>query len=62
MTDLIECTEARPWDKKQSPNARVRHHGAVEIKGSTRDGYPGGDIVKMVCNFCHHDWETELPQ
>lgn len=55
----FQCTKATPWDKEiKGP---VTHHGAAEV-GEQRDGYPGGDIVTMRCEFCGHEWETELPQ
>lgn len=55
----IECTEDRPWDG--TLNRQVRHHGAYEL-GEQEDGWPGGDIVRMKCAFCGHEWTKELPQ
>jgi hypothetical protein len=59
MTAIFECTETTPWDRKTK--MRVRHHGAGEV-GEQEDGYPGGDIVRMHCRFCGHEWKQELPQ
>lgn len=56
--DVFQCTETNPWDGRRGP---VRHHGAHEV-GEQEGGYPGGDIVKMRCRFCKHEWERELAQ
>lgn len=55
----VECTKENPWDHKTVP---VRHHGAHEVPGSQRDGWPSGDTVQMKCDYCGHEWEKELPQ
>ncbi len=58
---VIECTVEKPWNKIKQPEARVRHHAAREV-GEQEDGYPGGDIVTMVCPSCGTKWRMELPQ
>jgi len=63
MTDhskpVIECTQAAPWDR--ITRGRVRHHGAHEI-GDQQSGWPGGDIVRVRCRWCGHEWTEELAQ
>lgn len=58
MAEVLECTKDAPW--KGQPG-RVRHHDTAEV-GEQEDGWPGGDIVRIRCRNCGHEWEQELPQ
>ena len=53
------CTPQTPFRGQQS---RARHPLAREIKDSQRNGWPGGDVVQMLCPVCGSSWEQELPQ
>lgn len=60
MTERFQCTKDTPWAPgKPTP---VVHVDAHEVDGSERDGWPGGDTVKMICPNCGHTWRKELPQ
>lgn len=52
------CTAENPWDRV--PGWRWQHPAAVEI--TTKDGYPGGDLVTYRCPHCDLEFEVELPQ
>lgn len=54
------CTAEQPMPAGYQ--GRVSHDGASEVHDSQRDGYPGGDTVKMRCPNCGHTWTEELPQ
>lgn len=55
---LYVCLPSSPWNVEMG--TPVIHPYAQEI--SSKDGYPGGDIVEMRCPVCNHEWEMELPQ
>lgn len=59
---IIECTPDNPWNGESEEWQRVRHQRAHEVHDSQKDGWPGGDIVTMVCPDCGTRWEKELPQ
>lgn len=43
---MFECTKDNPWaEGKPTP---VRHHNTHEV-GEQENGYPGGDIEKLMC-------------
>lgn len=56
----ILCTPEEPWDHK--PTSGVVRHTDVEEIGEQRDGWPAGDIQRMRCRNCGHEWDEELPQ
>jgi len=62
ITDLRwhKCTPEDPWTP--TTGKRGMHPDAEEVDGSQRDGYPGGDTVKMRCPTCGAEWREELPQ
>ena len=53
------CTEETPW--REGEPGPVCHPRAYEV-GDQKDGWPGGDIVTMVCPICGIRWTEELPQ
>lgn len=53
------CSAENPMPK--GATGRWAHTNAHEV-GGQRDGWPGGDIVRMRCEDCGHEWEMELPQ
>ena len=53
------CTPETPFDRQQP---RAHPPMARETPDSQRNGWPGGDIVKMKCPVCNETWEQELPQ
>lgn len=61
MTDTIECTREKPWNRVAAALARVRHHDTREI-GEQEQGWPAGDIVTVECLNCSTRWKMELPQ
>ena len=56
-SDTFQCTKETPWDGRKG---RVCHPDAREV-GEQRDGWPGGDLIRMRCPHCKHEWEMELP-
>jgi hypothetical protein len=62
MRDRIYCTASKPWDHRPVPPlVVVIHESAVEV-GEQKDGWPGGDIIRLKCPHCGHTWTAELPQ
>ena len=60
MTVLrFQCTNATPWKPEYGTPVE---HDAIRQVGDQRDGWPGGDLVTLVCSNCGHRWEAELPQ
>lgn len=59
-----QCTKDYPYSRKRdnASNHKWDHDAAHEVSGSQVDGCPGGDIVRMKCDNCGLEWETELPQ
>jgi hypothetical protein len=37
-------------------------HTNTEEFGDQESGYPAGDIIKVRCKDCGHQWTEELPQ
>ncbi len=59
---IVHCTRATPWNAATHiPGTQVIHE-ATQTVGEPRDGYPGGDLITVECQSCHHRWEQELPQ
>ena len=62
------CTPQTPFpgQKPRTPfqeqQPRARHPLAQEVRDSQRNGWPGGDLVQMICPVCGSGWEQELPQ
>ncbi len=59
VNKIHTCTKDDPW--KENMTGRCQHPKAREI-GDQKDGYPGGDLVKMQCPICKVEWTMELPQ
>lgn len=61
-----ECTKGNPYTKERDKNEPgygwTHADDAVHEVGDQENGWPGGDIVRMRCTNCGHEWEKELPQ
>lgn len=60
MSGPIICTPDNPW--KEGDGYPVQHEGCHEVSDSQENGWPGGDIVRMICPNCGVTWTKELPQ
>jgi hypothetical protein len=58
---LYLCMAVAPWTEDVARDLKVVHPAAREV-GEQRDGWPSGDLVTMLCPYCGHRWEKELPQ
>ena len=59
-----QCTPENPYTEernKRELGVGWEHQEAHEV-GDQKDGYPGGDIVRMRCVTCGTEWNMELPQ
>ena len=54
-------TEQTPAPPCRKVDGQTIHPRAYE-DGPQRDGYPGGDTVRMRCPDCGVTWIMELPQ
>lgn len=58
MSERQECTEERPY---AGDAGRWYHPSAKEV-GEQEDGWPGGDIITLLCPHCGLRFKEELPQ
>jgi hypothetical protein len=59
----------KPMNDRQTPKTpmpkgaqgRWEHTNAHEV-GHQENGWPCGDIIRLRCDDCGHEWKEELPQ
>jgi len=56
------CTREDPYDREKHKDCHPIVHPEARQVGEQEDGYPGGDIIIMVCPICKTRWRRELPQ
>ncbi len=60
-----QCTKDDPYTlerDKAEPGYGWEHSDVHEVDDSQENGWPCGDTVRMRCNNCGLEWNTELPQ
>ena len=55
---LVKCTKEHPWKDDLVP---IEHQDTYEV-GEQEVGWPGGDVIRIKCRNCGHQWKQELPQ
>ncbi len=53
------CSPEHPMPKDAT--GHWEHTNTVEV-GEQTSGFPGGDIVTILCTDCGKKWKEELPQ